>query len=352
MIPGTETSLLTYYDQKYGIKIQNRKQPLIVANRRGKDEDPELLIPELCLVTGIPDHYDEYKRRSISQTTIQSAPDKLKEILDLTNEIENSGEFSALSKLGLEVNKKANGVEGAIIPSPVLMLGENKKVDNGRESNFQLFSQPLFSSREKLNIGLLYTDRTDVEGIERVFTNTCRNLRVKFNFVKENVGDTRDRKITEKYCRIMEDMVKQDHVNILFIVIPPNMKTQYKRLKDFSLHTLGVVSQVAVESTLNKKNNQSIITKLLLQINAKVGNILWSPSAQINTSGMMIVGIDNSCAGRKNIVSLCGTYDDTFTSVYSSSGVYEKPEDKFLVMKQLILEAIGHYVKVNQKGPR
>ena len=38
------------------------------------------MIPELCLMTGIPDDFDEFKRKKISEATIKSAEERKREI--------------------------------------------------------------------------------------------------------------------------------------------------------------------------------------------------------------------------------------------------------------------------------
>lgn len=51
------------------------------------------------------------------------------------------------------------------------------------------------------------------------------------------------------------------------------------------------LSQVVVEATLRKKGLQSIATKILLQIVAKRGNILWVPQISVQTDfSAMLVG--------------------------------------------------------------
>ena len=50
-----------------------------------------------------------------------------------------------------------------------------------------------------------------------------------------------------------------------------------------------MVCQVATELTLRKKNFQSVATKILLQIIAKRGNILWVPKLQSNIEGVMLM---------------------------------------------------------------
>lgn len=56
-IPGTTTNLKDFYHQRYNIAIRNPKQPLLVVNNKSKP-DPDLMIPELCLMTGLPDDFD------------------------------------------------------------------------------------------------------------------------------------------------------------------------------------------------------------------------------------------------------------------------------------------------------
>ncbi len=78
--------------------------------------------------------------------------------------------------------------------------------------------------------------------------------------------------------------------------------------------------QVAVESTLRKKNAQSIATKILLQIIAKKGNTLWVPKIKAKIDDTMLVGIDSGAIqGGKNILVACGTVNSTFTSIYSKT---------------------------------
>lgn len=84
-----------------------------------------------------------------------------------------------------------------------------------------------------------------------------------------------------------------------------------------------MVCQVACESTLRKKNAQSIATKILLQIIAKRGNTLWVPKTQSKISDIMLIGIDNGpISGGKNILTACGTVNSTFTSIYTKSVEY------------------------------
>ena len=63
---------------------------------------------------------------------------------------------------------------------------------------------------------------------------------------------------------------------ICCIVIPVSLKNSYKNIKQFTIKQ-ECVTQIVTEATLRKKGLQSIATKVLLQIIAKRGNILWVP---------------------------------------------------------------------------
>lgn len=74
-----QLDLVEYYDKKYGIKIHNLKQPLLEAEGRDPTQ-PIYLIPELMRMTGIPENFDERRRKTISERTIRDPSQKAKEI--------------------------------------------------------------------------------------------------------------------------------------------------------------------------------------------------------------------------------------------------------------------------------
>lgn len=70
-------SLIDYYEKKYGIKFTSLKQPLLVTEGKNT-ESTTYLVPELMLMTGIPDNFDEMRRKKISERTIKDPPEKLR----------------------------------------------------------------------------------------------------------------------------------------------------------------------------------------------------------------------------------------------------------------------------------
>ena len=71
---GTQkVNLLQYYKTTYDIEITNKKQPLVkvIGNKKDKQNKKSIvLIPELLLMSGLPEDFDQRKRREISDQTI------------------------------------------------------------------------------------------------------------------------------------------------------------------------------------------------------------------------------------------------------------------------------------------
>ena len=90
VVPDENCTIRDYYSKKYNLKIENSKQPLLHVEGRKKREDHTLMVPELCLMTGIPDDFDEFRRKKISEATIRSAEDRRQDINQLIREIKGT----------------------------------------------------------------------------------------------------------------------------------------------------------------------------------------------------------------------------------------------------------------------
>ena len=142
----------------------------------------------------------------------------------------------------------------------------------------------------------------------------------------------------------------------MLVVIPSSLKTSYPKLKQHLLvakNKQEMISQFVVETTLRKKGAQSIHTKLLLQIIAKRGNILWAPKLSNQLSdrlaGTCLIAIDSASKGSTTVISSCGTTNSTFTLHSSSRVVVDKPENKYQHMLKVAADCVEAY-NVRNKG--
>jgi hypothetical protein len=83
-------------------------------------------------MTGIPENFDEMRRKKISESSIKNPPEKVKEIGGLMNELRDSDEMKALRELGIDVEPTMCKFKAKAITTPKLMLGGNNHVDTGK----------------------------------------------------------------------------------------------------------------------------------------------------------------------------------------------------------------------------
>lgn len=170
--------------------------------------------------------------------------------------------------------------------------------------------------------------------------------------MKINAGDSDLRKGVSIIGSMIIKAVK-DECNVCCIIIPNPMRTQYKKIKHVALVEQKVVCQIVNENTLRKKGLQSIATKILLQIIAKRGNTLWVPKTNSVYADTIICAFEQAkvLEGKYNL-SLCATINSTFSSIFSTSNIYEGSENKFQCMSVLLQKAVDSYLKRNKEPPK
>ena len=61
-----------------------------------QDTSKTIFIPEFCVMTGIPDSFDEFKRKKISESTIRPAHEKKRDIEKFMHKVDEVNDFSSL----------------------------------------------------------------------------------------------------------------------------------------------------------------------------------------------------------------------------------------------------------------
>jgi aubergine-like protein len=343
---GSQVKLVDYYKDKYQVTIKSLRQPLLVAENKKKDRIT-LLVPELMLMTGIPEDFDEMRRKKISEFTIRPPGEKHNEIGGLMRKLKNVDDLATLDKMGIKVNQNMEDLKAKIIPSPILELGRDNSVDRGKEACFNLFNKPIFASKHPINLAVIFQRGTDVRMVLDTFSKTSTNLGVTLRINKYEI----DRMGTERIDKEMDSAIEGGD-NICCIIIPNNLKTQYRQIKTSAICKRQIVTQVFTDVKLRNKNIQSIATKVLLQIIAKRGNTLWVPKPTCKIDGCMLVAFDNAKVGAKNVLGLCATINSTYSSIFSATASYDSNQNRFGKMVELAIASINAYLARNTRLPK
>jgi len=98
----------------------------------------------------------------------------------------------------------------------------------------------------------------------------------------------------------------------------------YDDIKRFLLVEFPVPSQVVLCNTISKgKNLRSIVNKILIQINAKIGGIPWTvDNLPFMDKPTMVCGMDVfhcTALGKKSVLALTASVNSSATKYFSSS---------------------------------
>ena len=98
----------------------------------------------------------------------------------------------------------------------------------------------------------------------------------------------------------------------------------YDEIKRYLLEEVPIVSQVVLVGTIRAgKNLRSIVSKILIQICAKIGGVPWTiDEMPLLDRPAMVCGLDVYHAthlGRKSVLGFCSSFNNSATRYWSKS---------------------------------
>jgi aubergine len=256
-------SYLEYYKTKYGHKIQNTDQPLLI--HRDKRTGMEIrLIPELCYLTGLTDEMraNFNLMKELSAITKGNAQEKLKECRDLINQFNSNNDCQQeMKNWGLTINNTPLTLSGTRITAGNYLM--HKKQDGNRYSfaiddapdvdrkiQAEMFSQPA------LNTWAIFATMKD-EGLATQFVDTMKQVQGTFNYQMRPpavflVKSQNYRDWEAEISRTLEN--NKNNVQAVVLIIPGNRgKGQlYNDVKRLLMGKFPIPSQVVLSGTLAK----------------------------------------------------------------------------------------------------
>ena len=127
-------------------------------------------------------------------------------------------------------------------------------------------------------------------------------------------------------------------------------------MKKDSLCKNGYVSQVVKTRSIQKKGALSVCSKILLQINAKLGGVSYKTeiNKEIKDRKFMVIGVDSSHNRKRTGVAMIATINDSFTDFYNKEEIIKEENKSKLqfCVSSFIEEAIVAYNKKNKELPK
>ena len=133
-------------------------------------------------------------------------------------------------------------------------------------------------------------------------------------------------------------------------------KSMYKDLKQLCYKKLGIPHQnVLMNKYRNSKNKMSHASKIILQINAKLGHPQWiiEPIRELSKK-TMVIGVDvyhKTIKGRQSCAGFVASLDDKFSKFYSATMIQAVGQELMKNISVHMEAAIQCYQKINKYVP-
>jgi aubergine-like protein len=142
-------------------------------------------------------------------------------------------------------------------------------------------------------------------------------------------------------------------VQIILCVLPSNRKDRYDAIKKYCCIDNPVPSQVVLSRTLSKKQGMmSVATKVLIQLNCKLGGEAWT--LDIPLKGLMVIGIDtyhDSAKKGQSVGAVVASVNASLTRYYSGCLFQHTHQELLDGIRVCLQTALRHYYQINGSAP-
>jgi hypothetical protein len=325
-VGGKDVSLPEYYLSTYKHVVKDLNSPLLV--RKDQKGGISYFLPELSAEWGDSHSDTRFKMAMIKHANVPPKR-KFDEIKNFVNILkDNKSAQEALASWGYAIGNDFESFNSELYQTPVIEFGNTTM----SRSQWDIRSEKMFKSpkpegRYILVIEPPYVDSgrnaysgKDTDSFLDQWEKNAESLGLPWRDFKIKIKSVSGRGYGKDYEDVLfkafEEFGKE---GIIFIVpiIPRKDKEVYGKIKKVVVER-GFSSQIVVAETLNGKGVLSKITKINVQICAKLQGVPWKLKESGHLDKVMFVGID-SAKGYIGFVASIGQYRH-----YSRCGVESK----------------------------
>lgn len=362
---GTSMSYIDYYQQKWNLVAKNTGQPMLISKKKkifGKlssEEDLIYLVPEFCTLTGLTDvmRNNFTLMRDLAVYTQVDPLERINRYTNFMNRLQNTPKsLETFSNWNLTLDNTLVRVPCRVLPLEVIYGKiETKKYDGGDQSDWtrHVRSLPMFTCGNLINWSFICCAPLN-ENLINTFIKSLQNVSKSMNFTvpPPQINMIRENNVAH-LLRKLENIICSENPLFILCVLPNPRADIYNGIKRKLCVDRAIPSQVVLAKHLTK-NNMSVITKIAIQINCKLGGAPWYINIPIKKD-LMIVGFD-VCHDKQNknisYGALVATTNDTYTSYFSCVHPHQSGQELSNNFGTLIIRAMQKYFEKNKKIPK
>ncbi|KAH8338660.1 hypothetical protein KR074_012446 [Drosophila pseudoananassae] len=328
-------SYLEYYKQYHNISIKDVNQPLLLSIKKSRENPEEIiqfcLIPELCFLTGLREDVrsDNKLMREIATFTRVSPNNRQLALQKFFENVTKTPEARNILKCwGLSLNTTYNSLKGRQMPLEQIYFAKTE-FSAGKNAEFSkhAVNNEMFKIIH-LRKWILIHLRNDFRAANNLLDNIklCSKT-LGMNVSKPTIVSIDQDRIDSYVQSLRRNITTEDQ--IVVCICHSIRDDRYSAIKKICCSEIPIPSQIINAKTLlNESKNRSIVQKILLQMNCKMGGSLWT--IKIPFKNVMICGIDTyhdpSNKG-KSVSAFVASLDSSYTQWYSKAIIQTKGEE-------------------------
>lgn len=257
-----------------------------------------------------------------------------------------------MANWGLQLNNDILRLDGRQLPLEKIKFGENKIISDisGDFSN-QIGNNVLFEVVDLKHWILMYTrqDTRTKDEFLKLIDRCAGGMGLSWDKPFEcSLPDDRN----DTYTSALRQHLRPNTQMAVFIC-PTSRDDRYATIKKICCSENPVASQVINSRTLsNPQKNRSIVQKILMQMNCKLGGSLWT--IRIPFKNVMICGTDTYHSPMKkenSVAAFVASLNSTYTKWYSKATIQSNHEELLHGLSVSMANALSAYKKHNEVLP-
>ncbi|XP_076473109.1 piwi-like protein 1 [Babylonia areolata] len=358
-------SYVDYYKSQYGKEIKDLNQPLLITRAKKKDlrsgQFPNIyLVPELCILTGLTEsNRTNYAlMRDVATYTRLEPEGRIQRLDTFIKQVHStSAVVQELRGWQMELERDVVTISARQLEreqvymrerdKDVLLAFKQDEADWSRDMR-----RKVMRSVVPLTKWVLLFQKQSKE-IAQTLSHSLRTvgpdigMRVEHPTMVELNNDRNDTYLTALRYNVQQD------TRMVLCLVPSSRKDCYDAIKKFCCIDSPVPSQVVVERTLgNKKRLMSVATKIAIQMNCKMGGVVWT--CPIPLQNTMLVGFDtyhdSACRGR-SVGGVVATISKDFTRYHSTVTFQTSHVELLNQLQSCVTSCINAYRRSNGAAP-
>lgn len=360
---GVVTTFVEYYKAQYGLDIKDKDQPMIINRPKKKSQAQEgvdtmiCLVPELVLMTGLTDQMRaDFKIMkevgNFTRLTPKQRQDVLHQFVQTVKENQEANIY--LTEWGLKLSDSTLPLEGRQLPPEVLHFGKgykeqvNPKADWGRAATSKQVLTPV--PLTKWAVVFVSKNQQIVRSFCQILSQQGPKMGINVAMPKV-VGLDNDR--TETYLKAVRAIIEPG-VQLVVCVFPQMRTDRYAAIKKLCVAEKPVASQcINLKTISNEKKVTSVVQKIALQINCKLGGELWGTATPYKD--LMVVGIDvyhDKTRKSGSVAGVVASLNDSLSRYFSRAVFQGEGQEIMDALKTAFVDCLIKYWEVNHRWPQ